>query len=151
MHDPALLGDYFDGLPPDRKEPMTRLAGTIREALPGGFEEVLSSGMPSWVVPHSRYPAGYHCNPKQPLPFLGIASQKRHVAVYHMGVYASPPLLTWFTEAYPAHVKTKLDMGKSCIRFKNMKTIPFALIGELCSKMSPDEWIALYERNLKRA
>ena len=102
--------------------------------------------MPSWVVPHSIFPDGYHVDPQLPLPFLSIASQKRHIGFYHMGIYASPELLEWFTQEYPNHCKTKLDMGKSCIRFKNPSKIPYELIGELCSKMSVQEWISLYQK-----
>jgi hypothetical protein len=103
-----------------------------------------------WSVPHSTYPAGYHCDPKQPLPFMSIASQKNFIAVYHMGVYSDPDLLKWFQDEYAKRVKTKLDMGKSCIRFKKPEHIPFDLIGELASKMTPQQWIAMYEFHLKR-
>jgi len=121
---------YLKTLPDDRREAMTKLRKVIADNLPKGFKEVLGDyGMPCWVVPHSRYPEGYHCDPKQPLPFLSIASQKSHVAVYHMGIYADPKLLAWFRKEYPKHVKTKLDMGKSCIRFKKVETIPYELIG----------------------
>lgn len=138
---------YLKTLPDDRREAMTRLRKVIADNLPRGFKEVLGDyGMPSWVVPHSRYPEGYHCDPKQPLPFLSIASQKSHVAVYHMGIYADPKLLAWFQKEYPKHVKTKLDMGKSCIRFKKVETIPYELIGELCGKMTVDDWVALYAK-----
>jgi hypothetical protein len=98
------------------------------------------------VVPHSLYPAGYHCNPEQPLPFISIASQKNFIALYHMGIYADKKLLEWFTKEYPKHSQTKLDMGKSCIRFKKPEQIPFQLIGELVSKMTPKDWIATYEK-----
>ena len=141
---------YVEALSPDRKEPTERLIAVVRDQLPEGFEERIQYGMPSWVVPHSRYAPGYHVDPKLPLPFLGVASQKSHIAVYHMGVYASPPLLEWFVDAYPKHCKTKLNMGKSCIRFRNVDTIPYALIGELCSKTSPQQWIDIYEAQIKR-
>ena len=149
MGKPTTVAEYFSALPVDRKEPMEKLQASIRENLPSGFEECLNYGMPSWVVPHSVYEAGYHANPKLPLPFLGIASQKSHVAVYHMGVYASPPLMDWFVKAYPDHSQKKLDMGKSCIRFKKVADIPYELIGELCAKMSPREWIDVYEQQVK--
>ncbi len=142
--------EYFAALSEDRKAAMEKLRDTIRANLPGGFDEVLNYGMPSWVVPHSTYEPGYHADPKLPLPFLGIASQKSHVAVYHMGIYASPALLDWFTKAYPAHCKTKLNMGKSCIRFKKVDQMPFELLGELCGKMSPGQWIEIYEQQVKR-
>lgn len=141
---------YIDSLPDDRKSAMTELRNVIRKNLPKGFSEVMSYGMLGYVVPHSKYPAGYHCDPKLPLPFLSIASQKNFVAVYHMGMYADKKLLDWFTAEYPKHSKTKLDMGKSCIRFKKPDQIPFKLIGELVSKMDADQWIEMYESNLKK-
>ena len=141
--------DYMEALPEDRKIAMQKLREVINANLPGGFDERISYGMIGWVVPHSAYAPGYHCDPKLPLPFLSIASQKNFIAVYHMGIYASKDLLDWFTAEYPKHVKTKLDMGKSCIRFKKPEAIPFGLIGELVSKMTMEDWINLYEKNLK--
>jgi hypothetical protein len=126
------------------------LRETILKNLPTGFEEQLSYGMIGYVVPHSIYPAGYHCDTKLPLPFMSIASQKNFVAFYHMGIYADAELLYWFVAEYPTHVKAKLDMGKSCIRFKKPEQIPFALLGELVSKMNPQDWIDLYEKNYKK-
>lgn len=141
--------EYIDNLPEDRKAVIEKLRAIITENLPEGFEEVINYGMLGYVVPHSLYPDGYHCDPNTPLPFINLASQKNHIAVYHSGIYADPELLAWFQGEYPKHLKTKLNMGKSCIRFKNMKTIPYDLIGELCSKMSPSDWIARYEENIK--
>ena len=112
------VADYLNQIPAERKDAMTKLRETILDNLPKGFEETMSYGMIGYVVPHSLYPAGYHCDPKLPLPFMSIASQKNFVAFYHMGIYANPELLAWFQEEYPKHVKTKLDMGKSCIRFE---------------------------------
>ena len=129
---------------------MEKVYKAIKKNVPKGFREGMGYGMLGWSVPHSLYPEGYHCNPEQPLPFLGIASQKNFIAVYHMGVYCDPQLLKWFTEEYPKHSKRKLDMGKSCIRFKNMNDIPYELIGELASKMTPEDWISKYEAALKR-
>lgn len=106
--------------------------------------------MLGYVVPHSKYPDGYHCDPKLPLPFINLASQKNHIGFYHMGIYTDPDLMQWFTKEYPKHVKTKLDMGKSCIRFKNPDVIPFQLMGELVSKMTPDDWIEKYESAIKK-
>jgi uncharacterized protein YdhG (YjbR/CyaY superfamily) len=141
---------YLAELPEERREAMSRLRETINAHLPTEFSEGMGYGMIGWVVPHSLYPAGYHCDPKVPLPFLSIASQKNFVALYHMGIYSDPELLEWFTAEYPKYVKTKLDMGKSCVRFKNIGQIPYELIGELCEKMSAAEWIARYERALKK-
>lgn len=149
MAGPRSTAEYLDALSPERKEPMERLVATIRANLPDGFEEVINYGMPGWVVAHSIYEPGYHVNPELPLPFLSLASQKSHIALYHMGVYSSPPLKDWFVGAYAERCATKLDMGKSCIRFKKMAGIPYELLGELCSKMSPQQWIALYEAQLK--
>ena len=106
-------------------------------------------GMAGYVVPHSKYPAGYHCDPKLPLPFIGFASQKNFIAIYHMGIYADPKLLKWFTEAHAKASPKNLDMGKSCLRYKKAEDIPYELIGELVSKITPDEWIEMYERNFK--
>ncbi|MBD3639191.1 MAG: DUF1801 domain-containing protein [Crocinitomicaceae bacterium] len=144
------LNDYITKLPEDRQEPMKKLKAAIEANIPDGFEEAISYGMPGWVVPHTIYPAGYHCKPEEPLPFMSIASQKNFIAVYHMGIYADPELMKWFTNEYPKHCKRKLDMGKSCIRFKKMDDIPYELIGELASKMTADEWIARYEANYKK-
>jgi len=142
--------DYIKQLPEERKAPMQKLRETIISNLPEGFNEEISYGMIGYVVPKSIYPAGYHCDTKLPLPFLSIASQKNFIAFYHMGMYANPELLDWFVSEYPKHVKTKLDMGKSCVSFKRPEQIPFALLGELANKMSPQDWIELYEKNYKR-
>ncbi len=141
---------YFAELPADRQEPMQRLRETFLGHLPKGFEERMSYGMIGYVVPHSMYAKGYHCDPKLPLPFINVASQKNFIAIYHMGLYGSPKLLEWFTTEFPKHSKKKLDMGKSCLRFKKAEDIPFELIGELAGKMSPEDWIAQYESVLKR-
>ena len=144
------LNDYITKLPEDRQEPMKKLKTAIESNLPEGFEEAWSYGMPGWSVPHSLYPAGYHCKPEEPLPFMSIASQKNFIALYHMGIYATPELMKWFTTEDPKHCNKKLDMGKSCIRFKKMEDIPYDLIGQLASKMTVDEWIARYEESIKR-
>lgn len=136
---------YLNELPEERQAPMRQLRQTILDNLPEGFEEIMSYGMIGYVVPHSIFPDGYHCDPKLPLPFINIASQKNFIAVYHMGIYASPILLKWFQDEYPKHVKTKVDMGKSCLRFKKPESIPLELIGQLVSKMTVNEWIDLYQ------
>ncbi|MDO6389275.1 DUF1801 domain-containing protein [Pontibacter sp. BT731] len=141
---------YLAELPEARQQIMNDLREVILKNIPAGFEEIMGYGMISYVVPHTLYPSGYHCDPKQPLPFMSIASQKNHIAVYHMGMYADEDLLNWFQEEYPKHSKTKLDMGKSCIRFKKPEHVPLALIGELASKMTPQEWIDLYTRTFRR-
>jgi uncharacterized protein YdhG (YjbR/CyaY superfamily) len=142
--------DYIDALPEDRKQAINKLRNTIFENLPDGFSETMNYGMLGYVVPHSIYPKGYHCDPKAPLPFMGLASQKNFISFYHMGIYADNGLMDWFTSEYPKHSKAKLDMGKSCIRFKKPDDIPYQLIGELVSKMSVQQWIDTYEKNLKK-
>ena len=136
---------YLDALEPERRAVIERLMQVIRANLPDGFEEVMQYGMPCWVVPHALFPDGYHVNPSLPLPFLSLGSQKRHVGLYHMGIYADEALLEWFTHEYPKHCSTKLDMGKSCIRFKNMAKIPYELVAELCTKMTPHDWMRRYQ------
>lgn len=136
---------YVDELPADRKEAVEKLRKVILSNLPEGFEEAMSYGMIGYVVPHSIYPDGYHCDPKLPLPFMNLASQKNFIALHHMGLYADAKLLEWFTQAHAKQVKTKLDMGKGCIRFKKIETIPYELIAELAGKVSPKEWIKMYE------
>ena len=142
--------DYFEKIPGERQEAMNRLWKVVSDNIPKKFEAVLSYGMPGYVVPHSVYPEGYHCNTKLPLPFMSVASQKNFVAFYHMGIYAKPELLKWFQDEYPKHVKTKLDMGKSCIRFKKIENIPYELLGELMTKMTADQWIETYENAFKK-
>ena len=141
---------YIDALPEERKRAMSELRKVILKNLPKDFSEVMSYGMIGYVIPHSLYPNGYHCNPKLPLPFMNIASQKNFIAVYHMGVYANKDLLKWFTNEYPKYCKTKLDMGRSCLRFKKIDQIPYKLIGELAAKLTPQEWIAIYEKQIKK-
>lgn len=141
---------YIKSLPIERQATMKKLRETILKNLPKGFSEEMSYGIIGYVVPKTVYPNGYHCDPKLPLPFLSIASQKNFIAVYHMGMYADKPLYDWFVEEYPKHVKTKLDMGKSCLRFKKLDQIPYELIGQLVSKISVEQWIELYEEKLKR-
>jgi len=141
---------YISELPEDRKAPITRLRQEILKHLSKEMEEVMNYGMLGYIVPHSVYPHGYHCDPKTPLPFMNLASQKNFIAVYHMGVYAKKELLDWFVAEYPKYCKRKLDMGKSCIRFKKMDDIPYKLIGELAAKMDTKEWIDIYETNIKK-
>lgn len=141
--------EYISQLPDDRKEAVEKLRKVIKQNIPEGFQEVMSYGMIGYVVPKTLYPAGYHCTPELPLPFMNIASQKNFIAVYHMAVYADKELSDWFTAEYPKHTKTRLDMGKSCIRFKKPADIPFELIGHLASKITPEQWIAIYEATFK--
>jgi len=142
--------DYIGQLPEERQPVVSKIRKIINKNIPQGFEEQMSYGMLGWVVPQSVYPDGYHCDPKLPLPFINLASQKNFVALYHSGIYADTKLHDWFVSEYPKHCKRKLDMGKSCIRFKSMDDIPYGLIEELTTKMSSEEWIALYEKNVKK-
>lgn len=143
------VNEYLNELPEERKEAFLKLRNSILNNLPKGFEEQMSYGMLGYVVPHSIYPDGYHCTPKLPLPFMNIASQKNFIALYHMGIYANPELLEWFTNEYPKHCNHKLDMGKGCIRFKKMDQIPFDLIAELAGKTTVEDWIECYETQIK--
>lgn len=143
----STIQDYLDQVDPLKKEAFLQLRSTIQKNIPAGFHEELSYGMIGYVVPHAIYPKGYHCSPHLPLPFVSIAAQKNFIALYHMGIYAQPELLNWFVQEYPKHVSAKLDMGKSCIRFKKIDNIPFQLIAELMKKMSVQDWINCYEFN----
>ncbi|WP_340105080.1 DUF1801 domain-containing protein [Rhodohalobacter sp. 8-1] len=141
--------EYIRELPDDRRPAMEKLRTVILENLPSGFEERMSYEMIGYVVPHSVYPDGYHTDPTLPLPFMSIASQKNHIALYHMGLYNDEELLKWFKSEFPNHTDSRLDMEKSCVRFKNPDNIPFELIGELSRKMSAEEWVELYEESVK--
>ena len=141
--------DYLESLPEDRKKIVSDIRKVLLKNLPKGFREGMGYGMIGYVVPHSLYPAGYHCDPKLPLPFISLASQKNHIALYHMGLYGGEHL-EWFQKEWKKATDKKLDMGKSCIRFKKAEDVPLKLIGELASKITPQEWIAVYEKNLKK-
>jgi uncharacterized protein YdhG (YjbR/CyaY superfamily) len=140
---------YIAQLPEDRKAPIEKLRQTILDHLDPKFQECISYGMLGYVVPFTIYPEGYHCNSKLPLPFMNLASQKNFIAVYHSGMYAKKEILEWFVAEYPKHTTAKLDMGKSCVRFKKMDAIPYALIGQLAAKLSVNEWITIYESQIK--
>lgn len=142
--------EYIDKVPEDRREYFSKLRNVILANLPDGFEECMTYGMIGYIVPYSIYPNGYHCEPKQPLPFLSIASQKNFIALYHSGIYAIPKLLDWFVSEYPKHSRRKLDMGKSCVRFKKAEEIPYELIAELVKQINPHRWIEVYEMNINR-
>ncbi|PCE63240.1 DUF1801 domain-containing protein [Sediminicola luteus] len=148
--DAKTVAEYLEKVPKDKREAVTRLRNTVLQNLPKGFEECISYKMIGYVVPHTTYPAGYHCDPKLPLPFINIAAQKNFVALYHSGLYTDPELHDWFVAEYPKHSTTKLDMGKSCIRFKKWNNIPYELIAQLCQKMTASDWVKLYEHRIKR-
>lgn len=141
---------YIAEAPEERQAYLNQLRHVIHTNLPKGFEEGMQYGMIGYYVPHSIYPDGYHCNTKEPLPFMSFASQKNSVNLYHSGIYAVPEIHDWFVAEYPKHSKRKLDMGKSCVRFKKMEDIPLELIGELCKKLSVKKWIEIYEKAIKK-
>lgn len=141
---------YLAELPEDRRIVMEKLRKVAIEHLPKGYKEVMSYGMLGYVVPHELYPAGYHCTPNLPLPFFNIASQKNSINIYHMVLYGDKEMHDWFVAEYPKHCKSKLDMGKSCVRFKKLDDIPYELIGQLLSKVTVEQWIERYETLLKR-
>ncbi|SFN51340.1 protein of unknown function (DU1801) [Bizionia echini] len=143
--------DYINQTPKERQETLKKLRNTIKDNLPKDFQEGIQYGMIGYFVPHSIYPDGYHCNPKEPLPFMSFASQKNSINLYHSGIYAVPEIHDWFVSEYPKYCKRKLDMGKSCIRFKKIDEIPLELIAELCKKLTVKEWISIYETNIKKA
>lgn len=142
--------DYINQVPEERKDALKKLRKTIKDNLPKDFEEGIQYGMIGYYVPHDVYPDGYHCDPKTPLPFMSFASQKNSINLYHSGIYANPEIHDWFVNEFPKHSKRKLDMGKSCIRFKKTEDIPFELIGELTRKMTAKEWINIYEKAIKK-
>jgi len=142
--------EYLAQLPEDRKAPVEKLRQTILDHIDPKFQECINYGMLGYVVPLTTYPEGYHCNPKLSLPFMNLASQKNFIAVYHSGMYAKKEIYDWFVAEYPKHCTTKLNMGKSSVRFKKMDDIPYTLIGQLAAKMSVDEWITLYESQIQK-
>lgn len=146
----ATVTDYVAQLPADRKKAIEELRKVIKKNLPKGYKEQMGYGMIGYVVPHSIYPNGYHCKPEDPLPFMNVASQKNFIAIYHMGLYSNPALLKWFTDEYAKAGVGKLDMGKSCIRFKKPENIPYKLIGELSARVTVEDWIKMYEKVLNR-
>lgn len=145
------VDEYLEQVNPEQQEALARLRAVVKKNLPPGFEEVMSYGMIGYVVPHSIFPQGYHCNPTLPLPFINLAAQKNFIALYHMGLYADEKLMDWFTSEWANTSNAKLDMGKSCIRFKKPEQIPFELIGKLCAKMSVKDWIDQYTNMLSKS
>jgi hypothetical protein len=141
---------YLAALPLDRQGVVKKLRATLRKSLPKGFEETMSYGMLTWVVPHRTYPAGYHCDPRQPLPFISLASQKQYVALYHMGLQ-QPDLLAWFEAEWPRHTAARLDLGKVCLRLRDLDDVPYALVGALAARMTPADWIEANHRRVPRA
>lgn len=149
-YEASTVEEYISQVPEERQEVLQKLRNLIKENLPKGFEEGINYNMIGYYVPHSKYPDGYHCDPKLPLPFVNLASQKNSINLYHSGIYAKKELHDWLVAEYPKYSKRKLDMGKSCIRFKKLDDIPYELIAELCTKMTVDEWISIYESVVKK-
>lgn len=139
---------YIESLPEDRKKIIAKMRSVINKNLPKGFKEGMGYGMLGWVVPHTLFPAGYHCDPDMPLPFISLASQKNYISLYHMGLYGGKDL-EWFQKEWPKHSDKKLDMGKCCIRFKKPEDVPLDLIAALCTRITPEEWIRYYETQMK--
>jgi hypothetical protein len=127
------------------KASIIKLRDIINANIPQGFQEVMNYGMIGYVVPHSIYPKGYHANPKEPLPFVNLAAQKNHVAIYHMGLYGDKNLKAWFETEYGMLFGKKPNVGGACIRFKKDEDIPYSLIQELIKKIDIHEYIAHYE------
>ncbi len=150
MSKPTTVKEYIDAVPDDRRPAFKKLRATIKKHIPKGYTEAMSYGMPGWVVSLKDYPDGYHCKKDTPLPFLSMANQKSFIALYNMGLYADKQVYDWFVKEYPKHSQYKLDMGKSCIRFKKVDDIPYALIAELVTKITAKDWIALYEKEIKK-
>lgn len=148
MNDITTIEEYIESISEEKRSAVIMLRETIIANLPEGFAEVMQYKMPTYVVPHSIYPKGYHCKPTDQLPFLSFAAQKNFVSLYHLALYMDKELFDWFVAEYPKHCKTKLDIGKSCIRFKKLNDIPFELIAELCQKITVEQWIAYYEAQL---
>ncbi len=141
---------YIRSLPLDRQQNFRMLRATVAENLPDGFEELAGDQQISYVVPLLIFPDGYHCKPGKPLPFLQLAFRKNYLALYHFGLYASEELLKWWVDEYSKRVPDKLDMGKSCIRFKEWQNLPLGLIAELCGKMTVEEWIDIYKKATRK-
>jgi hypothetical protein len=142
--DATTPAEYIASVDPERQPAIKKLRQVLRKNLPPGFQETMGYGMLAYVVPHSIFPAGYHCDPKRPLPFINLASQKQYVSLYHMGLYDGP-LLEWLKREWPKHTAMKLDVGKCCMRFRKIEEIPYDLIGQLAAKVTPAEWISSYE------
>ncbi|MBI1333238.1 MAG: DUF1801 domain-containing protein [Armatimonadetes bacterium] len=140
----ATVAEYLEGLPEDRRAAIETVRATILQNLPKGYEEGMQYGMIGYFVPHSIYPAGYHCDPKQPLPFVALASQKNYMSLYLSCLYSDAEYSKEFIQAYQESGK-KLDMGACCLRFKKVEDLPLELVGRFLSKISVEEYIRHYE------
>jgi hypothetical protein len=142
------VGQYLKELPADRRAAISELRRVIRRNLPKGFQEGMQYGMIGYYVPHKLYPAGYHCDPKQPLPYVSLASQKNHMSLYLCAAYHNKRENDWFQKAWQETGK-KLDMGKSCIRFKKIADVPLDVVAAAVARMSVDEFVEFYESVIK--
>jgi hypothetical protein len=148
---PAITAkEFIESLPDDRKKAITELRQAINKNIPKGFKESVAYNSIVWSVPHSSYPAGYHCDPAKPLMLMCLSSPRSHISLHHIGLYGSPELLKWFTAEWPKHSSKKLDMGKGCVRFKKPEDVPIELIGKLAAKLTPQQWVEQYENALTR-
>jgi len=143
----ATVEEYLRSLPADRRAAISTVRATILAHLPAGYEERMGYGMIAYVVPHTLYPAGYHCDPQMPLMLANLGSQKNHMAMYLMTVYGDPATEKWFRQAWTATGK-KLDMGKACVRFRKIEDVPLAVIGQLIARVPVKEYIARMEKFL---
>ena len=142
--------DYLNLQLEERVGALSQLRDVFLNHIPKGFQELITENGIEYVVPHSIYTSGYHCNPKLPLPFINVVTQKNMITIHHLGFYASPDLLQWFIDEYKNEFTSKLDFGKACVKFKKMDQIPYKLIGKLLQKMTLEDWIDLYEKVLKK-
>lgn len=136
--------DYLAELPDDRRKAIEAVRKVIRKNLPKGYKEGIQYGMIGYFVPHSVYPPGYHCDPKQPLPFASLASQKNHMSIYLCSIYSDPKEVDWFVKAWTGAGR-KLDMGKGCVRFKKIEDVPLDVVGEAIARMPVEKFVAQYE------
>lgn len=141
------LTEYLASLPDDRRKAIRAIRAAINKGLPKGYKEGIQYGMPGWFVPHSIYPDGYHCDPKQPVPFAGLASQKSHIGIYLMCIYGQPKHQKWFVDAWKKTGK-RLDMGKACVRVKKLEDVPLEVITEAVARVPVDEYLAFYTKRI---
>lgn len=156
MTRPESLQAYLDALPAPRREILQTVRQVINDNLPAGYQKGMQYGMPAWFVPHSLYPSGYHANPKEPLPLASIASQKHYVSLYLMGLYCGCGQDTgdsvdvqWFRQAWQ-DAGFKLNMGKSCVRFRHLKDVPLDVVAEAIRRLPAQDYIQRYEAVVRR-
>ena len=147
---PTTVKEYLDSLPEDRRKALRKVRAAVNKGLPKGYKEGIQYGMLGWFIPHRVYPAGYHCDPKQPVPFAGLASQKNYMSLYLMCIYGDEKHKGWFEKEWKKSGK-KLDMGKSCIRFKKVEDLPLEVITEAVSRVPVDKFLAHYEASVPKA